>query len=145
MIYIWLAIFIIALIIEDISYQLVSIWFAPAAIISLVASCLGAPLWLQITIFIVSSALFVLLTRPLAIRFLKHKSPYAEKQISRTDSTGTVTERITNSSGRVLLKGTYWAAKSVDATEIPEGALVVVENQVGTTLIVKLLTVKENS
>ena len=52
----WLAILIICIVIEVATVGLTSIWFAGGALAALVASLLGASLWLQIALFLLVSA-----------------------------------------------------------------------------------------
>ena len=59
MTYIWLGVAILAVIVEAITVQMVAIWFAPAALIAMVSNLLGAPVWLQVMIFVLISALCV--------------------------------------------------------------------------------------
>ena len=58
---VWLAIFVIAVIVEASGPSLVSIWFALGALVTLIISFL-APWWVQLIVFIVVStaALFTL-------------------------------------------------------------------------------------
>ena len=137
MLFVWLGVLVLSLLIEATSAQLVSIWFVPAALIALVMSGLGAPIWLQVTSFSAISILLMLITRPLVKKFINEKSPYAEKKSEHNTGVGEVIEDITETSGRVLLKGIYWSAKSIDASVIPVGTKVDVVSQDGTTLIVK--------
>lgn len=138
MLFVWFCVLVFSLLIEATSAQLVSIWFVPAALIALVMSGLGAPIWLQIVSFFVVSILLLILTRPLVKRFINdEKSFFAEKKSEHNTGVGEVIEDITETSGRVLLKGIYWSAKSIDASVIPVGTKVDVVSQDGTTLIVK--------
>jgi membrane protein implicated in regulation of membrane protease activity len=55
---VWLVLMVILILIETSTVSLVSIWFATGALIALVASLLGAQVWLQITLFFVVSVVF---------------------------------------------------------------------------------------
>ena len=53
---IWLAVFLLALVIEGISSEIVSIWFALGALIALLASLIpGVEWWIQLILFVVIS------------------------------------------------------------------------------------------
>ena len=59
--YIWLGVAAAALIAEALTVQMVAIWFAPSAIIAFVMELLNAPLWSQITVFLIVSIICVAL------------------------------------------------------------------------------------
>jgi membrane protein implicated in regulation of membrane protease activity len=61
-IYFWAGVFILALIIELMEPQLVSIWFCGGALISFVLALLGVPLLIQAGVFIVVSAVLLILS-----------------------------------------------------------------------------------
>lgn len=54
MLYVWTIAIVIFCIIEFSTPQLVSIWFAGASVIALFAAMFGAPVWLQVTLFLLS-------------------------------------------------------------------------------------------
>lgn len=60
---VWLVVFILAIIFEAVTNELVSIWFAIGAIVSLICSFF-TPIWAQVIIFVAVSAITLLLTRP---------------------------------------------------------------------------------
>jgi membrane protein implicated in regulation of membrane protease activity len=61
-IYFWAGVFILALIIELMEPQLVSIWFCGGALISFVLALLSVPLLIQAGVFIVVSAILLILS-----------------------------------------------------------------------------------
>ncbi len=63
---IWLAITVVLSVIEIFTMGLVTIWFAAGAVVALIVSLIGAPLWLQITLFLVVSIIVLILVRPIA-------------------------------------------------------------------------------
>ena len=60
-IFLWLALFVVFLIVEAGTVALVSIWFALGALAALVSCVLGAEMWLQITVFLVVSLVLLAL------------------------------------------------------------------------------------
>ena len=69
---IWLAIFVIALVIEAVGTDLVSIWFAAGALLALVVGFIpGVTWWIEIIIFFVVSIATLLCFRPLVHKFLR--------------------------------------------------------------------------
>ena len=67
---IWIAAIIIFGIAEAATAGLVSIWFVVGAVAALVATELGAALWLQFAVFLIVSILALIATRPLARKML---------------------------------------------------------------------------
>ena len=136
--YVWLAILILSVAIEAITMGLTSIWFAFGALIALFATLFGGPLWLQIVLFIVVSVVTMILTRPLAIRYL---GPVLKK--TNIDAipgkTGIVVETIVPVEGRgqVKIDGQIWSAKLEDETaQLEKGMTVIVDRIEGVKVVV---------
>jgi membrane protein implicated in regulation of membrane protease activity len=69
LIVVWVIVFFVAVLVEVLEPQLVSIWFAGGALIALLATTLfNAPLWLQIILFIFTTIALLILTRPFVKR-----------------------------------------------------------------------------
>lgn len=136
--YIWLGITVVAAIVEAAVPALVSVWFVPGGLAALVASLFGAPLWLQVALFLVISGAALILTRPLVKRIQSRKtiSTNADMVLGKT---ALVTEEINNllGAGRVTVLGNSWSARSADPESvIPSGEKVIVEKIEGVKLIV---------
>ena len=133
----WLALTVIFAIIEGVTPQLVSIWFAGGALCAMIVSLFGVPLWVDIAVFVGVSALLLILTRPLI------KKRWGPK-IERTNADAAigkqaiVTARIDNTEGvgLVNLGGQIWSARSESGDPIDEGASVLVQRIEGVKLIV---------
>ena len=134
----WLIAMVVFGILEAATTALVSIWFVPGSAAALIAASLQAPLWLQLLLFALVSAAALLLTRPLARRFLqKDKVPTnADRVLGKTVK---VTEDIDNESakGAVYADGKTWSARSEDGPAIPAGAMVEVLRMEGVKLFVR--------
>ena len=59
MTYIWLIVVAVSLIVEAMTVQMMAVWFAPAALAAMLVARIGAPIWLQILVFIVMTAICV--------------------------------------------------------------------------------------
>ena len=70
----WLGVLVICLIVEGAVPGLVSIWFAFGALVALLTSLLNAPLWLQVTVFLVVSLAALFLTRPLVKKYVNGRT-----------------------------------------------------------------------
>ncbi len=113
---IWLVIFIVLVIIELITINLVTIWFAIAAVFALLVDIITRNTMLEIIVFIVSSFLLLLLTKPL-IKKIKVKKVEATNLDMVINKVGIVTEDINQDKiGEVKVLGKRWSAYS--STEI---------------------------
>ncbi len=138
-IYLWLLAVVLFAVVEASTAGIVSIWFAFGSLCALLASALNAPLWLQFIIFIVTSAISLILTRPLVKKvLLKNTVPTNSDML--IGERGIVVDSISNLNevGTVKIKGKVWTARSASGSDIPEGAIVSVERIEGVKLIVKL-------
>lgn len=70
MVWIWLGVFILTIIFEAITQELVSVWFSIGAIIALILSAFPIQWYIQLVVFAVVSFLLLALTRPLAKKIL---------------------------------------------------------------------------
>lgn len=134
----WLAAVIIFCCVEAATVGLVSIWFAGGSLGALVAASLGAPLWLQITIFVVISAGLIALLRPLMRKVIlpKRTATNADRHIGQV---ALVTEEIDNlrETGAVKLDGVVWTARSLENEVIPIGTAISVRCIQGVKVIVE--------
>ena len=134
-IFLWLALFVVFLIVEAGTVALVSIWFALGALAALAACVLGAEMWLQITVFLVVS--LVLLA--VLWKRVRNKLTTTKTNVdSVIGAEGYVTEAIDNLSytGRVKLGGITWAARSTSGEPLAEGSLVRVDRVEGVKVFV---------
>ncbi|MBR3973893.1 MAG: NfeD family protein [Oscillospiraceae bacterium] len=140
--YIWLALMVVFLIAEAATVVMVSLWFAAGALAALVASLLGAAIWLQVVIFLAVSALLLASLRPVV---RKHFTP----RLTRTNvdsiigSRGYVTADIDNVSavGTVKLGAMEWTARSTTGEKIKAGTLVKVDKIEGVKAFVTAVEV----
>ena len=134
---VWLSLMILFLIIEAAAPGLTSIWFAAGALAALIASFFTAPLWLQIVLFIVVSVVTIIITRPLAKKYVNSRvqATNADMVIGRS---ATVTERIDNvaGTGMATVGGRSWTARSSDGRVIEAGELTEVKAIEGVKLLV---------
>ena len=129
---IWLVAFVVCLVIESQTVELVAIWFAAGALTAMVASLCGAELWLQIVLFLVVSGVLLAALRPFVKKFIKPKIT-ATNVDSLIGSQGYVTETVDNiaATGQVKLGSMPWTARSTDGAPIEAGTLVRVDRVEG--------------
>ena len=141
----WLVLLVVFLIVEASTVTLVSLWFAAGSLIALLASLLGAALWLQVLLFLAVSTLSLIALRPLVRKFI-HPKLTATNVDSVIGSTGLVTASIENVSaaGQVKLGAMVWTARSTSGVPIPEGTLVKVDRIEGVKVFVSPAEVSAN-
>ena len=136
--YLWLAVILLAAVVEMATVQLVSVWFAVGSIAALIACLAGAPLIVQILIFGIVSVATLAAMRPLAMKKLavKKTSTNADRYLGKV---AVVISEIDNTlgTGQANVLGSIWTARSADGSVIPAGRRVVVEAIDGVKLIVR--------
>lgn len=123
--------------IEGVTFQLVSIWFVFGSIAALISAFLGAPIYLQIILWIAVSLAALLLTRPIVRKKLNTK--IQPTNLDRCiGEQALVIEDIDNSisSGQVKVDGKIWMARSENGDYISKDSVVTVEKIEGVKLIV---------
>ena len=136
---IWLVLFVIMVVFELVTLQLVSIWFAVGALGALIASLAGAGIEIQLVVFIALSLLLLILVKPATSRLMR-KNVTKTNVDSLVGQTGKVTSLINNLNGygTVSVRGQEWTAASVDdQVIIEEGTTVIIRKISGVKLIVE--------
>ena len=141
---IWLGLMVVFLFMEANTVSLVSIWFAAGSLAALIASLFGAPGWLQITLFLVTSAAALACLRPLVRKYIKPKIVPTNTD-ALLNSQGYVTKDIDNlaAHGQVKLGAMEWTARSTSGEVIPKGTLVKVDKIEGVKAFVTPVKVKQ--
>ena len=136
---VWLIITVVLSLIEIFTMGLVTIWFAAGAVVALIMSLIGAPLWLQATLFLVVSIVVLVLVRPIATSHFNNRlkktnidAVIGRKLIAKTDIDNL------HGMGKVDMDGSTWiAASSMDNVIIHQGEEVKVVEVQGVKLIVE--------
>lgn len=141
----WLAALIVFAIAEAATVQLVSIWFACGSLAALIAAAFHAQFWLQIVLFLVVSAVTLVLTRPIIKKSMAktYRPTNADRVIGKPCY---VTEKIDNiaAEGAVTVGGKTWTARSKTGEVLEEGTLVRPVAIEGVKLIVVRIVKEEN-
>lgn len=145
-IYTWLVVTAALLIIEALTAGLTTIWFAGGAVAALICTFLGAPFWIQTGVFAAVSLLLLLVTRPLALKYMRRGSGAnsLDRMIGRQVL---VTEQINNlrGTGEVQVDGQFWMARTADNDSmIEKGETVVIREIRGVKLIVDVVPGNQN-
>lgn len=134
----WAVLLVVLVVVEAITAQMVTIWFAAGALVALISEFLNAPPWLQWVLFVAVSAVTLVATRPLVKKLTKtrRQPTNADRYIGRT---AVVTHDIDNiaGQGQVKVDGAIWTARSSDGSKIEKNENVTVEKIDGVKLIVR--------
>lgn len=140
-VFLWLGLIILAVVLESVTSQLVSIWFVFGGVAGLIAEAFHVPAEGQVAIAVVVSMLCLFFTRP----FLKKKLDIKKVSTNSDRYIGEralVTAAIDNlkSSGQVQVRGVVWTARSErDDLPVAEGTEVRILRIEGVKVIVRPL------
>lgn len=134
----WMAVTVLLSVIEAVTANLVTVWFAVGAFGAVIAAAAGATASLQVAVFVILSAVSLALTKPIMKKFTKkgHHPTNADKAIGKICI---VTEDIDNdlSVGAVSCLGKIWTARTKDGTAVKKNEKVRVTEISGVKLIVE--------
>ena len=135
---VWLGLLVLFLVVEAACpLHLVSIWFALGSLAALAVYFLDGALWLQVTVFLVVSAVLLISLWPLTKKFLNPRLTKTNVD-SVIGSTGYVTAPVDNmkAEGQAKLGTMVWTARSTSGEVIPAGTLVRVDRIEGVKVFV---------
>ena len=118
----WIVILVLAIIIELISYGLISIWFIPSIILTIVLKAFGLNnIYIEIMIVLSLSIVLLIFTRPLVVKFLKPQN--IKTNFDRIlDMKGKIIKKVNlNDFGIVKVDGKEWrcyASKEIEVGKI---------------------------
>lgn len=140
MVWIWLALLIVLIVIEVATVQLLTIWFAAGALAALLTSLITENIVIQGVVFLLTSLLSLVFTRPLVKKLTKNEiqPTNADRYIGKE---AIVTEEINNlyGTGSISISGISWTARSFeDSVIIPVETKVTVDEISGVKAIVRV-------
>ena len=138
----WLLLGVLFAVVEGLTVQLVSIWFAIGAAVTAVAAAFtNLSLTGQFWLFLVVSAVLLAATRPL-VKQGKRVPTNADRLLGQI---GIVQQAIDNDleQGRVKVDGLSWAARTVDGKPLPENTRVRILEIQGAKVLVEAAATPE--
>lgn len=144
--FIWLILLILFVLAEASTVAVVSLWFAAGALTAMVASLLGAQVWLQVVLFLAVSGMLLCALRPVVRKLFTPKLTRTNVD-SVIGTKGLVIGDIDNtvSQGRVKLGAMEWSARSSSGEPIKAGTQVTVDRVEGVKLFVTVSEVAVNT
>lgn len=135
---IWLLGIVAFVILEAVTYQLVSIWFAVGAVGGMIAKLAGAQFSVQMAVFLLISVILLLALRPVSKRLIKTKRENTNVD-SLIGAEVLITKEVNNREGigEGKVNGMTWTVKSSNGAVIPENETAIIESIQGVKLVVK--------
>ena len=136
---IWLVISLFFFILEIATTAFLIFWFGVGGLIATLCSLVIKNVKVKTLIFIVTSTLLTIFTKPLVDKYVKTTNTTKTNAYSVEGKVGKVTKDIEPIEGRgqVIIDGEAWSAKSFDDSFIPKGTEIKVESLNGVKVIVK--------
>ena len=132
----WIAVGVIALIIEMATATLVSIWFVPSAILTCLFSLAVDNKPAQIVVFVVLSAISMVISRKIYKKYIKKDKDEINVDNNLIGKIVKTTEETDGNSGKVLVGDIYWKARSENGDKIAKDETVKIISVDGTTLVI---------
>ena len=135
--YIWLILAGVFVIGEVLTAGFLIFWLGIASLIAMAVSFITDNIIIQTTVFLISSVILILATKPLVKKFAKVETTKTNA-FSLIDKKGIVTKDISsiNSTGQVKVEGELWSATGENDMEISKGTEVKIKEITGVKLIV---------
>ena len=143
----WLLLAALFIVIEIISLGLTTIWFAGGAFVAALAGLAGVSLTIQVALFLIVSIILLVLTRPIAVKYLDSKTQKTNSE-ALIGQKAVVLQTIDNlkTEGQVKVNGMEWTARAkTDEMVIPEGEVVTILEIQGVKLIVEPVSQEETN
>ncbi len=119
----WFGVLILAVAIESVTTDLVAIWFAPGAFISMILAFLEVNFVIQLVVFVSVAVLCLVLTRTVFRKIFRKRNPVVKMNADAlVGRTALVEEDIDNLTARGVAKinGQLWTARTVDEFDQPK-------------------------
>ena len=136
--YIWAAILLIAIVVETQTADMVTIWFMPSALISMILAMLKVDIWLQCALFVVLTTVMLILSKTIFRSVFQKKAPERTNADALIGQKAIILEPINNKQGQgsAKLNGLVWSARAENENDVfVPGDIVIVKAISGVKLI----------
>ena len=133
----WVGLMVVFGVLELATVNLVSIWFVAGSLVAMAAALLGASIWVQIVLCLITAGILLAFLQPFVRKFVtpKKTATNADMVLGRE---AYLTEAVDNirGTGSLKLDGKEWTVRSMDQTVLPAGTLVKIVKLEGVKLYV---------
>lgn len=135
----WLIAAGIFFIIEMATIGFLVFWLGIGALLAMVTSFITDNIFIQALVFVITSTLLLIFTRPLVNKFIKIPKEIKTNAYSIIGKKGIVISKINNieGTGQIKMDGEIWSAKSATDEDIPENTEVEIVEIDGVKAVVK--------
>lgn len=135
----WLIAAGIFFIIEMATIGFLVFWLGIGALLAMVTSFITDSIFIQALVFVITSTLLLIFTRPLVNKFIKIPKEIKTNAYSIIGKKGIVISKINNieGTGQIKMDGEIWSAKSATDEDIPENTEVEIVEIDGVKAVVK--------
>ena len=145
--YIWLILSGLILIIEAMTAGFLIFWLSIGSLFAMITSFFTDNIFVQTSVFVISSTILIFVTKPFVKKFAQAKSPIKTNVYSIIGKTGIVTQEINSilSTGQIKVDGELWSAVGEnDSSVIPKDSEVKILEVKGVKAIVVPIKVHSN-
>ncbi len=136
----WLAVVVIAIIIEIETVQIVSVWFAASALVTMILAAFNCTLEIQLIVFVLLTTVLFLVSRPLVKKLNKGKSENSTVESMIGEKVVVTKEIKVGETGEIKAKyDRYTAIAPCETTNIPVDTICVIKEIRGNKVIVEKL------
>ena len=138
----WLIAAGVFFIIEMATIGFLVFWLGIGALLAMVTSFITDSILIQVIVFVVTSTLLLIFTRPLVNKFIKTPKEVKTNAYSIIGKKGIVISDINNIEGvgQIKIDGDVWSAKSFDEEDIAKDTEVEIVEIDGVKAVVKKIT-----
>ena len=138
----WLIAAGIFFIVEMATVGFLVFWFGVGALITMLCSFFINNVYIQASIFLVTSTILIFLTKPFVNKFINKKKTVPTNAYSIIGKTGLVTQEINSAlgTGQVKIGTEVWSAKVDQEEIIPKDSTIEVIKIDGVKVVVKLVS-----
>ena len=143
-IYIWLGITVLALVVEALTNELITIWFAVGGLVSIILSAFGVQWYISTPIFLAISFALVLSLRKISLKLLNKNNERINADAVFGKEFMLLSGISLNKAGTIKVNDVVWNVATENQQDVvPEGTLVEILYLKGNKYIVK--PIKQNS
>ena len=139
MFWVWLAVIVVAIVVEIVTLDLISIWFAFGGVVPFILSAIGGiAIEIQISIFVIASVLLIIFLRKVAQKLLfKNMNTKTNIQAYEGKKYRLLEDTDLEKNGSIKINDVVWTAVGKDGEKIEKGSLVEITGTEGNKMIVK--------
>ena len=140
----WLIAAGIFFIIEMATIGFLVFWLGIGSLLAMVTSFFIDNIIVQFAVFLVTSSILIIFTRPLVNKFVKVPKEIKTNAYSIIGKKGIVTSKINNieGNGQIKIDGEVWSAKSLDEEDIEKNTEVEIVEIDGVKAVVRVVKAK---